>query len=353
MTRPAWLDGTYADAIRVVAERALYSRSVGGLVKNAGFFSNPVDSPERVEAVNKAQAARQELGILGADEKGLNAALKNMAAGKSSPGGTREKMEDAVPGAYTQFRSLVPSFASAGTAMQQGRFGQAAKQFDILGIKNLIPFSGHFSPLTAAAALGAHQLASRGPSNVLHGLEDLIRTNRFSSYLPQGFRDWLQERHHGRLGEFLRGPLPAGVDTSHLTEGQHVTLRQARQAATPMRVGDYVDPFTMETTRAFEPPNRDIPEVTLGRSRRPGREVHPQDIPVQLAERLRRSVPRAEAAAKDAKWYQIVRRLGGWGPSLAFFAPLAAREWLGAGYRSGQKPIRELVEANRVLNKKR
>lgn len=37
MARPTWLDGDYENALQLVAERAVLSRAVGGLTKNAAL----------------------------------------------------------------------------------------------------------------------------------------------------------------------------------------------------------------------------------------------------------------------------------------------------------------------------
>lgn len=346
MSDSSWLEGSYEEALRLVAERSLYSRGVGSLVKRADLsdiLSNPdvqhglvgagigaagglaanalgegghagrnllmggllgagagvgggrlldhfhrpsgpvLDPRAQAEAVHKSQGARQELGILGADEGKLNKAVGGLRSGALSDSKARNQMEDAVPGAATQLSDILPA---AGVAARQGRFGDAANQLDIGGVKNLNPLSRHFSPLTATTAVGAN-LAARG---------------HFTHLLPQQAQDWL-----------IRRRLP---HTDLLAGSGKTSLKGMENAVTMLRA----DP---KMWHALNDSERDAVRVAM-------RDHMPADY----------------------KPGRLGRLTGGMGPALAGLAPLALHEWFsGSGYRSGAKPIQDLVEANRILNR--
>jgi hypothetical protein len=358
----AWLDGSFDEALQMVAERAVASRMVGGFVKRAdidwqGLMANPhvqhaleggamgggagllhslftggnplketavgglagagigglgslaldqfggpshTPTPEQSEAVQKSQSARQELGILGANEGKVNDALAHLRRG-GSEGKARHEISGAVPGSFTQMGN-VPQ--AAGVAFQQGRFGDMVNQADILGLKNMNPFSKHFNPGTMLASGGAN-LAARGLGSAGNRLF-LENKLRQVGHLPGVVQKYLDDRHLGRMATH------AGY--GHTSDSK--TISKAEQEL----LGNF-----------------------HGRPLEYGKNV------LSKAPLLRTKVERdLENKSPAFEWGGMT---GGWGPALASLAPLVAREWMGGGYRSGNQPISDLVQANRILNR--
>jgi hypothetical protein len=281
MERPDWLDWSYEDAMKMVAERAVYSRSVGGLVK-AGLFGLPTDRQQQ-EAVRQAQGGRAELGTLGADEGVVNEAVKGLRSGALSLGQAAGHMGGAVPGPLTQLQQVPQSF---GTALEQGRLGSALAQLDVGGIKNVLPGTRHFSPLTAG----------------LSGLANVGARGMLTNFIP-GLRDVNLYRRLGELAEHTGH----GRSASHVLTGTN--LRE--------RIGRFQG---------------------LGAGEKA----------------LMRNVLRQRDIEAAGKMKGLARLTGGLGPTLAALAPAAIHEWLlPGGYRSGHKPIMDIIEANKVLNASR
>jgi hypothetical protein len=90
----------------------------------------------------------------------------------------------------------------------------------------------------------------------------------------------------------------------------------------------------------------------LGRIATPGGlEIQKQ---VQNAIKSQMSGPKAikgQAAAKNTMGSKVMRGIGGLPGAAALITPAMLREWYSpSGYRSGAKPIQDLIEANRILN---
>jgi hypothetical protein len=344
-----WLAGNYDDALRLVAERALARRGqvkeaapdlsallqdptvrhgllgagigagagvlaggkghrlkggllgalAGGAVGAGGtaIYKNMTDrdgkdktqsqraAEERSKNAIKAQSARSELGILGADTKKIDEAAEGVRSGKLSDSHARSGMHKAVPGSWKQFRNIPRSALVAG---QQGRFEDVANQVDVPGLKNFNPFGRHFNLPTALAAGGAHQLAYH--AHKLPGIGDMIlkhRALRPSFAANESVRKILGDNGLTELRNLSTGQRP----WSSLGAGE---MRHIQEADAALRA--------------------------------------PKEKPTLL-----------DHAAKVH---------GGLGPSLAFLAPLLAREWLSrGGYRGGGQPINDLVQANKALSR--
>ena len=130
--------GTFEEAMREVAERLVFRKTA---------------SP-----ANDAQSARQALGILGATPGTIDSAVSRLNKGELSPGSAISKIRGAVPGTFSQIGNLPHGILAA---LRQGRPGDAVAQADIAGVKNIVPFSEHFSPTTALAAGAAGYGASK------------------------------------------------------------------------------------------------------------------------------------------------------------------------------------------------
>jgi len=320
MPRPEWLDWGYDDAMKMVAERALYSRSVGGLVKRGDLSSlfgllggGPTDN-QKAEATRASQAARAQLGTLGADEAKINEATKALRAGIVTPEQAAAHMRTAVPPKLLQLGRSPKAF---GAAMQQGRTGEALKQLDFLGLKNLIPGSGHFSLPTAAASAAGNIGARLVPKGIDYfGLQDYttvpgmlrnLTTGRLSRHVPGRLHDPLVALRGRGVQSYLRGGKAS----------QNPILKENLNKA-----------------------QMNLVKGVTGKAN------------VNLGGPLTQTVEDAMIRARGAPGSGWFHTLTGGAPGIAgALIPAVAREWLlPGGYRSGRRPIKDLLEANRVLN---
>jgi hypothetical protein len=329
MPRPEWLDWSYDDAMKMVAERAVYSRSVGGLVKQ-GDLSNlfgllgggggPAPggpTPQQVtSAIQSSQAARQQLGIQGADEAKINQGVAALRSGTADPSQVAAHMRTAMPSRLAQFRQSVPAF---GTAMSQGNLGEAANQLDVLGLKNYNPFGRHFSPTTTLAAAGLHGLTRFGPqmARQFEGLQDYVS--------PQGLM---------RMG------------VNRLTPGgsAHKWLNVARQSALDRYILSGGAGANKDLLKNLNKAQRKALAAVSGAS---------GGLP-NIDAAARNKIENAMIAGGASGGGLFNKVTGGVMPSLAALAPGMIREWLlPGGYRSGKRPIMDIIEANKVLNASR
>lgn len=354
MKQPSWLHGTYEDALLAVAEQALFVRSslnkqadlketlsdprvqagiagagVGGLgglllgkhkgrdaalgalagagvgagIAHLGRGGNPISDEERA-ATSKAQAARQTLGVLGADEKKVNKAVGKQQAGEQSEQHTVRDIKHSVPGAISQLKHVPASF---GTALEQGRLDDAADQADLAGLKSVVPTSSHFSPGTAALGLGANAAARIGGDYAAARQGDVdsasrLLGGRLHQYAPESVRQHLSEK------------IPGAVAASGgLTHGE------AFKSNLPKTVYDEL--------HNIESGGRSLSATEHG----------------HVEKALANNAP----AAAGSKYRRIT---GGTLPLMAGLAPLLYREWFGRhGYRSGHQPARDLASAVTAL----
>jgi hypothetical protein len=414
---PTWLNGSYKEACQMVAERALYARMAGPIVKKADidwqgllgqagdigknilsspeaqgallgagagglggallsenklqglltggllggtlggvgghFFRGPgstgsaADQRAQEEALDKSQNARAALGVLGADENAINAATRH------SDSDTAARIHQLVPGVGEQAGNIPAAVLEAG---RQGRGGDVLKQMDILGLKNVIPFSGHFSPGTAAAAamanigtrwgLPALRELAEGPSRgqVVGRAKMWNRVKNLTgamSRIPGA--DWLQNYSQEKINRLA--DLAGHYGYFH-TDPKFQTW--AQEAPKPPRAprGQPQPPTPKHWTRelkglAGRPLARGdpIPELPSGGH---------LNIRENVASRLAQLEGIEAGAVPRGRFSKIT---GGALPALATLAPLLLQEWIGSGYRSGTQPSMDLADALQVLRK--
>lgn len=308
-----WLKGTLEDALRLVAGR----RVLAGLVKEA--LADP-------SSVLASQEARRQLGVLGVDPATLDQAVRDLRGGRSSPSSAAGRMAGGVPGIGEQLKNVLPA---VGVAFQQGRPGDALAQADVLGLKNVLPTSEHFSPGTALLAGGAGLGAAGGMQLFQRGrqLNDLMygRTGdavgAMQAELPaEKFKAWDAWRRQtankpdavGAVGKAVGG---ATGFKGKLLAGLGAASGETRRSLFGLDRSQYVGDF-----RTPKGPAK--PQVLFRK-----------DLTSALG-RLKPS-PLGTAAAVGV-------------PLAAAALPLLGREWLSrGGYRSGRKPIQSLVDANK------
>ncbi len=290
---------------RDAALGALAGGGVGAGLAHLGRDAMPVSAEEQA-ATGKSQAARQTLGVLGADEKAINSAVGRQQRGEQSEHRTVRDIKHSVPGVASQLRHLPDAF---GTALEQGRVDDAAAQADVAGLKNILPTSSHFSPLTALTGLGANAAARVGVDYAAGRGGDVDAAARL---LGGNLRHVAPEsvRNH------LSATLPSAVAT-----GGQIRGHDAFQKRLPSK---FVD------SKAFE-------EIGLGH--KPIDPMTRQHIETALVNH-----------APEAAGSRYRRITGGTLPLLAGMTPLLLREWLsGKGYRSGNQPARDLAGAVTTL----
>lgn len=286
---------TFAEALNAVAARALLART-----KQA----------DAVEAANQAQAARQTLGILGANPESVNSAIDGLRSGRMGPTRAYAGVRAAVPITPLQLGRVPEGVAAAA---QAGRPDEMLNQADVLGLKNAIPGSGHFSPLatTAAGAAGAgaaglgfqarrvarlRDTLHGGSPEAVKAMQDTLR--------PDTFRAWDLWRRN-----------PANTPTPPKSVGS--LLRQTFQAPKDMPIGGITQ---IGDRQVYQP--HTLHAAQLGQAAR--------------------KVPLAGPGGRLARFGV---------PAAAAALPLLLREWMPGGYRSGAPAARQLVDANRELAK--
>jgi hypothetical protein len=166
---PWWLNQSYPDALRLVAERALYQRTFPKIAASLPYWSGIVgglgstlasDDPEDnwqqqralwsqigevldkatqpqrptsqnlQQALKKLQDARTTLGLLGADPEAV----------EKGPQAEKEILRS-IPGIKSQLANVLQA---ASLAQRHGYPLEALNQLDVVGLKNLNPLSSHF-----------------------------------------------------------------------------------------------------------------------------------------------------------------------------------------------------------------
>lgn len=341
-----WLAGTMEDALRYVAERGLAAQ----LVKRADVENS----------INQAQNARQELGILGANEEGLNAALGGLQSGRLTPSQASRSMAKTLPGVGSQL-SQVP--AGVGTAISQGRPTDALAQADVLGLKNAIPGTENFDPTTAmmSASMGVSTLAAQHQlrenqlyNDVLHGTgpatgkmdvlagQPGINKKQLQLWRAQNVppENSLKAVAHGMGGPSIGEGARQGMQGQKGFRKFLGGLKGGLGAAKDKAVGG-LSAAGGEARRRFLGP--------------PGSTPMPMGPKARMAGAVPKVISR-DTIANAANNAELRGRLGSVSrvgraalPLAAASLPLLYREWLGHGYRSGHKPIQDLVEANQTL----
>lgn len=300
-----WLNGNFSEAMRMVAELAVAAR----MVKEAS-----------------TQEARKSLGVLGADESGINSAVSSLRSGKITPGKAVSKIKGTVPGALTQAVN-VP--AATATAMKGGRPDEAMAQADVLGLKGLVPGGDHFAPVTGmlgaaagtTAAAGQHLLhKNRLMTDLLHGkTEDHIKALN----LVPGMKD-----NAGALTTWRQANLPN--ETPVHSYGDVYKNTPGGFGAKAKAVGVEAKE---QLRRSFLGPKSST-QIAASVNGTPAVNVNRKQLNAAISH-----LPDAVRARS---------RLAAIGVPIAAAAlPLMYREWLsGGGYRSGDRPARELVAGN-------
>jgi hypothetical protein len=249
--------------------KELMGKLRGGLVEGAENLSSSVKAAAH-EAINQADAARRELGVLGVDENQLDPIMSKLRKGQLSSGRAISKAKDLVPGIKEQIRNLP---GAVNVAAQQADVGNVAGQLDVMGLKNINPFAENFSPTTTAASIGLGTAGLLGQRN----------------------------RH---LHQALLGNLP-GVPKEMASAFPQYT------SSTGPRGASFLQKF-------LKP--KDAARMTPG------------TMMAEAERRLGHATP--------------IGRMGRFAlPASLAALPLVAREWMGGGYRSGAKPIEQLAES--------
>jgi hypothetical protein len=298
-----WSQLSFADGLRLVAERRLFN-----LIKRA-----------EGSAVQEAQDARRQLGLLGADEGAVNQAVTGFNRGEQSQGQAASAINSAVPGRLEQLGNIP---AALGTALSQGRPGDALAQADVLGLKNLtrpLPLLASLG-LGGAAALGqAHVRKNQQLHELLHGTSEAAQ---------KAMKKQLPGEVHKAWDTWRRSPYHAAPQTSVLE-----AVQQAQGVGGKAQAG--LDALRAKARQAFVGPAR-VTQVSKAAPPRPALHVHRRSL-----QDARQYLPAAEHGF-----------LGRYGlPLAAASLPLLAREWLmPGGYRSGRAPAKQLLQANRELH---
>jgi hypothetical protein len=295
---------TFEETLRMIAERRLLAQM----------------HKEAADSARTSQSARQTLGVLGADEAKINQGIEALRGGRIGKMVANVRMHAAVPGIGTQLNNIP---ASIGTALQQGRPGDALAQADIAGVKNILPWSGQFSPTTLAASLGLGGTAAT--------IQHIVQ--------PDNFLDKLK-RHMSRremlygLGSDASANMEAALgDKAKTWQNWHPTTAAPGKLQWLTRLFDK-RPHEMRTPGA---PHGPMPGSHF---------VHRHE--------LDRAVSKTKpSATKSPLPKSIMHGLGAAAiPAAAASIPLLYREWLGRGHRSGRKPIQQLIEANQPGGKR-
>jgi hypothetical protein len=280
-------NNSFDDAMTKVAERLLLAR-----IKQA--------DAAQVARVNDA---RQELGVLGANPRRIDDAVSRIREG-GSPTVAEDTIRGAVPGSGSQLANI-PS--SIGAAVRQGRIGDVASQLDVLGVKNVLPWSSYGSLPTAAASLGA----GVGTEALRQHIAGNIKA-RQSIYHPDA--DALNRvagsQSASQWDAWRASPAASGAEASYM-----------------QRVRD-----------ALLGPK--LPTATLGM---PTREQY-QAAATEAATRAKAKSKEQAPSGKPAKPGGLGRAATAMAPAaIAAALPLLYREWAGRGYRSGAVPAQTLA----------
>lgn len=305
-----WANTTFAEALEMVAERRLFAE----LRKEAA-------------SLDRAQDARQSLGVLGVDENAINSTLAKLRSGSLSGSQASSAMRSHVPGARMQLSNLGSAINVAG---RQGRPSDVLAQADVLGLKNVVPGSESFDPATlvsslalgaGAAAGGRHTAENRKLWSLLYGKgKDEIEAMK--TQLPGG------------SVKPVKGKAPKGV--ADLWE----RWRQSPAAASESAGSIYRPTGKVKT---------DLASAARRLGQRAGVLGPPEHIPLKTTTKGKViGITRDQLlAARKRLPTATAGRMAALGLPLAAAAlPMLGREWLGGGYRSGRKPIQQLVDAN-------
>jgi hypothetical protein len=178
---------------------------------------------------------------------------------------------------------------------------------DFPGFKNVVPFSGHFSPGTAATAVGANLAARAGQT----GLGVLLGSHR----------------RLAEVGQWTKGLelLSPGLAQKAQNELAYRAVRGGFLHTDPGSKAVLANPSALPGAASTITRSGVTPEMQHAVARMTGPE------------------------GGIGRWRKMT---GGTLPLLAGLAPLLYREWLGSGYRSGQQPAMDLAQALQVLGKK-
>ena len=318
--------GTFEEAMREVAERLVFRKTA---------------SP-----ANDAQSARQALGILGATPGTIDSAVSRLNKGELSPGSAISKIRGAVPGTFSQIGNLPHGILAA---LRQGRPGDAVAQADIAGVKNIVPFSEHFSPTTALAAGAAGYGASK-----LQGMATdakLVRDLLSGATPAHAEAMRYATSPTANKGSKAKGKGGSKPSTKYkLWDKWRLGLESTPNAAAPAPDGLLAKAksglggvFNSLKTKFTQPELPVLRKETL--NARPAIRLTSGD----MARARKAYVGRAQKGVPvKTPGPGLLSRAAV--PLAAAAVPLALKEWVGGGYRSGKKPAQELVAANQAMH---
>jgi hypothetical protein len=251
-------------------------------------------------------------------------------------------MRGAIPGALAQL-GKVP--ASIGVAAKQNRVDDALSQADVLGVKNVIPGAENFSPTTAMAALtlGGNTAVAQEVYRYNQLAKDVARGNFKGDHFATAVGDWPGGKE--MLKKWRNQTLPSRWVGSAVQDAARDAVGFGPKLRAGVRGG-----VEHLRAKALGPQFVGEPPATQSKMKNMVYEAYKKH-------RLDGSMSPGRSPAAGGKGPGLTRSaLGLVGrsaiPLAAASLPLLYREWLGRGYRSGRKPIQELVEANTPEKKK-
>lgn len=276
---------------------------------------------EKIKLINKATAARKELGLLGVSGKGLDDLVSKTTKGEISPEESQQQFKKLVPP-----QGITGPLTGAAQAFGQNQYGQALAQADVIGLKNLAdPTTAGLAALTGTTAALGQEAALRAPGFIGRKLDQRALNSKLLGpiYGPSSGRE---EKIINRM---ISDPALASKDNliaKSMLPGELQTLNYSR------------------ASRAFDSATGELLAAPSGPK---GKKGGPSPIPISR-QRLR------DLAKLYLKEQPTIPSHIGWKsrmilPAFASMIPLAMKEWGPHSYRSGEKPYQDLLEANRSL----
>lgn len=290
---------SFDEAMQMIAERAVYERHRR--------------LQEKAADASAAQAARRELGILAADPAAIESAVTGMRTGAIAPRDAFRQMQSAVPGITEQLGNIP---AAVGIASRQGDDNSVLKQLDVLGLKNVLPGTAHFNPMTVAES-GAAAATTAGGVLAGKGLVDRFKNNLRMYDVLHGDRPDVGEllkktpQGTGIAKDWSAGVAKWRANNPRDSSAISGFLKKLKQGLIGYRTGD--------VHIGAEPLSRDTLAAATGKIK-----------------------PTLPANLQAGGLPKLIRSL----PLMAATVPMLSREWLSrSGYRSGAQPIGQLVQS--------
>lgn len=331
-----WINGSYSDAMQMVVERALFSQERGGLVKQGeGIMDSILGNPHMQRAFAGAAIGGGLGGAMpGKDDYGeqnsrIGQGLKGALLGGAVGGGSgilKNYLEAHPPDLQGLVAKAKALFGNTLTGVQEltGNLGTSIKSADMAG------------------AIGQSQDARRelgilgADETKIDPLMSQLRAGKLSPGAA------VSGAHKEIPGSWTQlGQVPSAVGTS-LQQGDINNAAAQADVVGLKNLNPFGQHFSPLTALG-----------SLGAGAVGATKVAPWLHEKQLAQttgtiaKMKAKFPTVEHAKPSAAMSKLQRL----GPALGLASlPLVAREWFGGhGYRSGAKPIQDLVSANQEL----